>query len=131
MVSRQKNHSKRGIDAMLKRIGVLTASLVALAGPQLQAQRLAPAPWSVIAKPPSYEPARALAFQSTDYRWEGAIFGAALTGITVGIIQAGSCREAGGEAGSDCTSEALTGGLLGAVAGGLIGYFVGRGIPKY
>ena len=116
---------------MLKRITVLTVSLVVLVGTQLQAQRLSPAPRSVVAKRPAYEPARALALQSTDYRWEAAIFGAALTGITVGIIQAGSCREAGGEAGSDCTSEALTGGLLGAVAGGLIGYFVGRGIPKY
>jgi hypothetical protein len=116
---------------MLERIAVLTVSLVVLTGTQLPAQRLSPAPQSVIAERPTYQPAVALALQSTDYRWEGAIFGAALTGVTVGIIRGGSCREPGGEAGSDCTSEALTGGLLGAVAGGLIGYFVGRGLPKY
>ena len=106
---------------MFTRMAVLTTTLVVL-GSNLEAQRLSPAP--MITTVPT------VSFRNTDYRWEGAIFGAAVTGLTVAIIEAGSCRTPDEQGGDDCTSKTLTGGLIGAASGAVIGYLVGTAIKK-
>jgi len=126
---------------MYPRLALLLASLVAFTGLPLHGQRRAPAPTSLsadwtppaIARGPAPAPTPqpfSARFSQSDHRWEGAIFGFALVGVTGALVQAGSCREPDGQAGDDCAGRALVGGLIGAAAGGAVGFLVGKGIPK-
>jgi len=115
---------------MYPRLALLLASLIAFTGLPLHGQRLTHAPRSLSADwTPAPQPFSAR-FSQSDHRWEGAIFGVALVGVTAALLQAGSCRKSDGQAGDDCAGRVLVGGLAGAAAGGAIGFLVGKGIPK-
>ena len=63
-----------------------------------------------------------------DHRWEGFLVGAGVTGLLVGMVVHGLCRD--GSVDRSCWKPFVSGAVFGGVAGGVVGGFIGRGIPK-
>jgi hypothetical protein len=77
----------------------------------------------------SMTPSLSDATRTRDHRWEGLAVGAALVGVSMGVVGHDLCKSDSQNRSCFGTTVGFT--LLGATVGGVVGGFLGRMFPKH